>query len=77
MKFKKQLEGLYKTPNRISWAVFALVHVGLFVTQALIGNNYFLIKYKQFSIYPIITSIEILIPYLVTYAGNYTGRRLK
>lgn len=77
MKFEKQLKELYKTPNRISLAVLVLVHTGLLVSQALIGNNYLLMKYKQFSTYPVITLFEILIPYLVTYAGNYTGRRLK
>ena len=82
MKMKKQkrnrfLVEIYKTPNRISWAVFLLVHIGLVVTQGLIGNNYFLIKSNQFILNPIVTSFEILIPYLVTYLGNSIGRRLK
>jgi hypothetical protein len=71
------LKAIYKTPNRISWVVFLLVHAGLVITQAFIGNNYLLIKYNQFLLNPIITSFEILIPYLVTYLGNSIGRKLR
>ena len=77
MRNNKFLNAIYKTPNRISWVVFLLVHAGLVVTQALIGNNYLSEKYIQFLSNPIVTSFEILIPYLVTYLGNSIGRRLK
>jgi hypothetical protein len=77
MKKNKLLKEIYKTPNRISWVVFLLVHIGLVITQALIGNNYLLMKYTQFLSYPLITSFEVFIPYLVTYLGNSIGRWLK
>jgi hypothetical protein len=77
MKQNKFLNAIYKTPNRISWVVFFLFHGSLVITQALIGNNYLLVKYNQFLSSPLITSFEILIPYLVTYLGNSIGERLK
>ena len=65
---------MYKTPHRVSSLVFILAHTALAGTQSGVGNNYLSNKYDQFTTHPILTTLEVSVPYIVTYAVNSIGR---
>lgn len=68
------LESVYKTPHRVSSLVFILAHTALIGTQLGMGNNYLSNKYDQFTTNPILTTLEVSVPYVVTYVVNSVGR---
>ena len=68
------LAQMYKTPHRVATVVFFTVHAALIGTQAGINNNHLKSKYKQFLEHPALTTLEIAVPYIVTYIVNLGGR---
>jgi hypothetical protein len=67
---------VYATPHKLSTAVFVTVHSCLISSQGLIGKNYLITKADQFREYPLTTTFEVMVPYLVTYTSSSIGRRI-
>lgn len=68
---------IYATSHRLSCAVFLAVHSSIATSQYVVGNNYLESKINQFGEYPIATTFEVMVPYLVTHISSSIGRKLK
>ena len=63
----KTLDYVAGKAYRTSLVVGMSIHGAFVVTQALIGNDYVKAKAQQFVEHPLITSIEIAVPFAVAY----------